>query len=294
MSTATFFGHAQEGVDLSNLDDRDTRIVTDRITAYWKRNDRPQTGDFIRFSDGVTLRIAYVWRDEGWTGNAQTEDGAGSYHLGEHGLTMSGSLDDGVPVDKLKPTYETEIGSAWIFHHGHAGAGRGRSFRVPFNVWAYDGPSSDAGYQPPAVIRRDGVTTYSRLHAASLDRDMHERTCGYWYTVTCGAMSHTAFATRAGLDQWLSERGLRLENDLPDGENGHSRIVGSYRECSHSDPAEFAEIRPVIETSVLSNGEYTLGLIDEDASGVRTIHYLAAYVKTRQVFDYQRTREQMS
>jgi len=144
---------------------------------------------------------------------------------------------------------------------------------------------------------------HTNLHAASLDREMHERTCGYWYTVTAGALAHTAFATRAGLDRWLRERNLELHDELPEqGEVGHSRIIGVgewqpgvYRSRSYLyDAAEFDAVRPVVVTAVMSNGDYTLGLIDEDADGVRTVHYLNPNVKTRLVFEHQRTRQQMS
>jgi hypothetical protein len=133
------------------------------------------------------------------------------------------------------------------------------------------------------------------LWATSLTEEQHEKTCGYWYTVTSGAMAHTAFATRAGLDRWMWERGLTLDTDLPEqGEFGTSRINGTYRSCSHLDPAEFEMVRPVLATAELSNGDYTLGLVSEDDDGVRTVHYLNPNVKTRLVFDYRRTRETVS
>jgi hypothetical protein len=138
--------------------------------------------------------------------------------------------------------------------------------------------------------------TYSSLHVASLDAEAHERTCGYWYTVTDHAIAHTAFATRAGLDRWLKERGLHLERELPaHGEIGHSRIVGTYRERSYlHDANELEAVRPLIATAIMSNADYTLGLIDEDEAGTRTVHYLNPNVKTRLVFDYQRTRQEMN
>lgn len=154
--------------------------------------------------------------------------------------------------------------------------------------------------------------TYSNLRATSLTPEQHERTCGYWYTVTSGAMAHTAFATRAGLDRWLRERNLTLANDLPaQGEFGTTAIVGSYCERAYldidddyrerhypdgydDDEAAFYALQPVDATPVLSNGDYTLGLLTEDAEGVRTVHYLNPNVKTRRVFDYKRTRQEMN
>jgi hypothetical protein len=133
--------------------------------------------------------------------------------------------------------------------------------------------------------------TYSNLQVTSLNPEQHERTCGYWYTVTTGAMAHTAFATRAGLDRWMEERGLSLERELPEkGEWGSSRIVGEYREASYlHDADDFHALRPIIATPELSNGDYTLGLITEE-DGIRTVHYLNPNVRTRLVYDYTRTR----
>lgn len=123
------------------LDTVDEAIVADRLA---KRAElvEPQTGDFIRFSDGYG-RIAYVWPDQ-----AQVECpkfGRGSYHLNESGgCSMSGALDPGVKLKRLTLADETREGQVWVFHHGFAGAGRGRDFSADFRVWAYNGPIADA------------------------------------------------------------------------------------------------------------------------------------------------------
>jgi hypothetical protein len=146
---------------------------------------------------------------------------------------------------------------------------------------------------------------YSNLWATSLTREQHERTCGYWFTVTHGpGTAHTAFATRAGLDRWLSERGLSLENDLPEaGTWGNTRIAGEYREESHGEfvsddyrdgmgEGDFYSLRPVLATQTWSNGRITLALITEE-DGIRTVHTLNPNVKTRVEFDHHKTRELM-
>ena len=109
-------------------------------------------------------------------------------------------------------------------------------------------------------------------------------------------MAHTAFATRAGLDRWLSERGLSLENDLPEaGTFGTTRVLGTYRAASHGEfvsdnprdsmgEGDWDSLQPIMSTATLSNGDYTLALITEEA-GVRTVHTLNPNVKTRVVFD---------
>lgn len=138
--------------------------------------------------------------------------------------------------------------------------------------------------------------TYSNLYAASLTPEQHERTCNYWFTVTAGSTAHVAFETRAGLDRWLSERGLTLDTDLPEaGTAGWTPVTGEYHEVSHGefisdDPCDgmgegdFYSLRPTAMTAVMSNGDYTLALITDEA-GVRVIHHLNPNVKTRVVFD---------
>jgi hypothetical protein len=143
---------------------------------------------------------------------------------------------------------------------------------------------------------------HGNLYATSLTPESHEKTCGYWFTVTSGGTAHTAFATRAGLDRWLSERGLSLERDLPEGGTfGLSRITGKYRTESHGEftgeghhmgEGDFYTLRPVAATAALSNGYYTLALITEE-DGIRTVHTLNPNVKTRVVFDHGKTDELM-
>jgi hypothetical protein len=138
---------------------------------------------------------------------------------------------------------------------------------------------------------------YASMQVTALTPEFHERTCGYWYTVTTyGATSHTAFATKAALLRWLEERGLQLDGVLPEtvGEFATMPVIGEYYEKSHGEHAstedepyrmiagdEFYALRPVVVTVDLSNGRYTLALITEDDAGVRTVHTINPNVKTR-------------
>lgn len=146
------------------------------------------------------------------------------------------------------------------------------------------------------------TTHYRNMQVTALNEEQHERTCGYWYTVTCGATAHTAFATRAGLQRWMTERGLALAGELPEvtGEWATMPVIGEYYSTSHGefDPTEKAPgdpefqhlpmipgdawhaLQPAIITAVMSNARYTLGIITEE-SGVRTVHHLNPNVKTR-------------
>lgn len=130
------------------------------------------------------------------------------------------------------------------------------------------------------------VSEYGNLRVNSLNQEAHERTCGYWYTVTSGATAATAFRTRAELDKWLAEYGLTLgpawkwENDrqvdceLADpGTFSTAAIIGSYRRASHRDRAVFDAIEPLLETLVMDNAELTPAKITE-SDGVRTVHYM--------------------
>ena len=117
------------------------------------------------------------------------------------------------------------------------------------------------------------VREFDNLHVTSLNREMHERTVGYWYTVTSGATAHTAFRTREELDQWLSERGLSLASPLPQaaGEWATTQVIGRYRSVMDRDLDRFESLDPILVTTVWDNGELVPAKITED-DGVRTVH----------------------
>src|SRR5689334_9255388 len=118
-------------------DERDEQIVASRM-AKLDEQAGPRVGDFVRFADGTLRRVSYHWHgDDGWDGGCQTSD-AGSYHLGNYGVSMSGSLYSSVPTDALVLTDERMAGDVWIFHHDMAGAGRGVHFQPEFRVYTCD------------------------------------------------------------------------------------------------------------------------------------------------------------
>lgn len=141
--------------------------------------------------------------------------------------------------------------------------------------------------------------SHKNLQATTLTPEAHKRTCGYWFTVTSGATAHTAFQTRVSLDRWLTERGLSLENELPEaGTFGTTRVIGKYITASHGvflsdDPrdgmgeGDFYSLEPVAVTLTMSNGQYTLALITEE-DGIRVVNTLNPNVKTRVVVDWQK------
>lgn len=134
--------------------------------------------------------------------------------------------------------------------------------------------------------------TWDNLTAISLNPEGHAKTCNYWYLVQQSYGPHTAFTTRRGLDNWLAERGLSLESELPrHAEHGHARIVGAYKTQSHMSYDEFYGLPAIGEVRELSNGDYTLGLVTQDGDGILTVHYLNPNCHYRRVFPYQESRE---
>ena len=96
-------------------DDYDKGMV-DTFLREWNshfRNDPdvPRVGDFIIMPDRSYERAACV-RDDG----IQTCTG-GSFALDNGYASMSGSLNPGIPKEKLIRTDEVREGNFWAFHH---------------------------------------------------------------------------------------------------------------------------------------------------------------------------------
>jgi hypothetical protein len=122
---------------VSTIDERDLELVRERMATLDARQG-PRVGDFVRFADGTLRRISYRWTDDtGWDGGCQTSDG-GSYYLGTHGVSMSGSLHPTVPTDSLRLTDERMDGSVWVFHHDMHRAHNGVDVTVSFRVFECD------------------------------------------------------------------------------------------------------------------------------------------------------------
>lgn len=133
------------------------------------------------------------------------------------------------------------------------------------------------------------IKTHEKLLLNCLNQEQHERTCGYWYTITAdGSTPYTAFRTREALEFFLNLHGLKLKEPIPDeiGTWAWTPIEGKTREIMHGNVSEM----PGKGTRVLhmSNGDYTVGIAEEDKEGV-IIHFLGPN-STRAVFDPQMGR----
>lgn len=98
-------------------DPRNVELLASRMAKLDER-EGPRVGDYVRFACGTLRRCSYHWTDgDGWDGGMQTSDG-GSFHLGEYGVSFSGSLFSTVPTESLTLTDERLAGRVWIEHHG--------------------------------------------------------------------------------------------------------------------------------------------------------------------------------
>lgn len=140
---------------------------------------------------------------------------------------------------------------------------------------------------------------YDNLMVTALNAEQHAQTCGYWYTVTNGAQAHTAFATRQGLERWLSERGLSCEIptavkvcDYGKGLRNSARINGKYSRRLISSLDDFYALPAIVETKNVDNGDYTDSrIVQED--GYRVEYIVNCNTKGRRVYDYRTARAEM-
>jgi hypothetical protein len=158
------------------------------------------------------------------------------------------------------------------------------------------------------------IEHHKNLHLCQLTPEQNQRTCNYWYTVTVdGFRAHTAFNAEAGLLKWLNERGLSLSNPLlPRGEHAVQAINGSYQTCVMMDKQEFdALMTPTLQDKsrgssgqgassasvapkqirVLSNAQYTAGILTQSPEGQVVVNYLNPNVRDRVVYDYAESAE---
>lgn len=144
------------------------------------------------------------------------------------------------------------------------------------------------GMTPHPVIH---TRTYTKLFLTCLNDEAHQKTCGYWYTVTHdAAYPHTAFATREGLLAWLNRFGLHLTQAMPaHGSIGFQSIAGAYRTASHCSYDAFYSLAGE-HIRTMSNGRYTLGIITKDDDGLYTLHTLNPNMHYRPEYDHAESR----
>lgn len=124
----------------------------------------------------------------------------------------------------------------------------------------------------------------------SLTAEQRARTCQYWFTVTDGSTAHTAFRTLPALLRWLDLRGLKLSGDVPvTGVFSVQNIIGSYRNEMHMSYDDFYALHGE-RIRVMSNGDYTLGIVTVDPDGLRTVHTLNPNCHDRVTYPHSESR----
>jgi len=130
------------------LDEKD-QAIAEQIKQAWLARPGMRVGDFVRWPNGELRRCSHDWEDSMQT----SKGGAGSFYIGSSGhASFSGGLQPANPMEFFKPTQETMTGAFWFFHHGSAGAGRGRDFVLPCRVFRLE----------PYAMSRDVVMTMDK------------------------------------------------------------------------------------------------------------------------------------
>jgi hypothetical protein len=190
------------------ISDKNAAILKERQAAFLART-QPKRGDVIRHSDGKLSRMSHVWDD-----GVQTtiSINSGSFYLGDGYMEYSGGLESSIPMDKFTRTNETMPAPAWFFSNGEVKAHNGIDVMVNCPVWECDAPAPENWHE-----------TY---WLAQIDPEHHERTCNYWYLITKGGTSWTAFTTAKQLQNWMDVNGLKLTQELaPVGEFRSQKLV---------------------------------------------------------------------
>lgn len=131
-------------------------------------------------------------------------------------------------------------------------------------------------------------TTHDRLTLTCLTPGQREGTCGYWYLLKSRMSPYTAFRTREALEFFLDLHHLELEGPLPEQIGTHAWIGvdGATREVMHGEMN--AMPRDGQRILKMSNGDYTLGIVEKDEQGV-IIHFVGPN-GSRPIFDHTQAR----
>jgi hypothetical protein len=115
-------------------------------------------------------------------------------------MEYSGGLESSIPMDKFSRTQETMSAPAWFFHHDDVRAHNGIDIMVNCPVWECDAPAPENWHET--------------FWLTQITQQYHEQTCNYWYLITKGGTSHTAFTHEWQLTAWLKAQNLNLTADL--------------------------------------------------------------------------------
>jgi hypothetical protein len=117
------------------IDDTDRAAFSLRVEA-WNKRTGPRVGDFIEMLDGTTRRFAHNWDEHGLQVTCGDGD-KGSFYFDRAGvMSMSGSLDPTIPLERIEElTGKRRSGWCWFFHHDFPQAHSAVHFTVPCRVY---------------------------------------------------------------------------------------------------------------------------------------------------------------
>jgi hypothetical protein len=264
-----------------------------KTTAEASRFGTPKPGDVVLFADGLPypFKNSRIGRVEALSdkGDLHICCELGSAFLFENGgVSISGGPFATIKLADLRPTFRLHEANFWNWGDNGSGAGNGVNYKIARPVFLYCPPGAqetDAEKKLKKITNPPPGTRYANLY---LSCHKEEIGCGYFYTVTNGATSHTAFRSMKALIDWLHLLNLELATPLPAyrSENCSIEIKGEYFDVAHMGYDEFFGLPAIAETRTMSNGDYTLGRITADEDGIRTIHTLNPNCKHRPVYDY--------
>ncbi len=110
-------------------------------------------------------------------------------------------------------------------------------------------------------------TEFNKLQLFIQDKDKEPIGCGYYYIVTNGSGSHTAFRTKKALNVWLKNTAIKI------GKRGYwSGVVhleGQYTSAMEmlNNDEFFAKHAGQKTYFALCNGAYSIGFIEETPNG---------------------------
>lgn len=113
---------------------------------------------------------------------------------------------------------------------------------------------------------------YKQFHLVELtDPKEIEKHGGYHYLISSGTYNHTAFRTKDGLDEWLSNHDLKIIPREKDEWLRGNKIKGEYKVVHlsghHNQLDEFAKKRELKKIEVLVNGHYSNGYVEKTKNG---------------------------
>jgi hypothetical protein len=230
-----------------DYDHRVTQLDVDKVNEWVKiiensRSKVPQVGDIVEFTNehGNCYRNAHIEKTENNKLNICEQPYIPFISLSDSGkiyTSTSGGAWSNIPSDLKLIEQKEKYFNVW----GHMGAcGNGAvNFEAMVNVWEY---------KEECLYKGFSTKTHSKFY---VDKLTEPRGCGYYFIVTKGAMSHTAFRTEQEYQAWLKTfNGVEFKGYWP-----NQYVVFTDKQIEKCIPKEeYLAIQDAIIDSTMCNG----------------------------------------